>query len=188
MIRINKVYTRTGDQGETGLGDGSRRKKTDVRVTAYGSADELNASIGLAVCHAEDHSRKELLQIQNDLFDLGADLCVPEDAPDRATRLRLTQPYIDRLESWIDAHNDSLTPLRSFILPGGSLYAGVLHVARTVARRAERDCIRLAEQEEMNALCLVYLNRLSDYLFVLARKANNNGETDILWQPGQDPA
>ena len=185
MVRLNKIYTRTGDAGDTGLGDGSRRRKDDSRVVAYGTVDELNACIGVALCHAEGVLSDELQQIQNDLFDLGADLCVPEDDENRANRLQITAEYVDGLEKMIDVHNANLEPLRSFILPGGTPLAAHLHMARTVARRAERDTITLAANEEINAIGVKYLNRLSDYLFVVARIANHNGTADVLWQPGQ---
>lgn len=185
MVRLNKIYTRTGDGGETGLGDGSRRRKDDARIVAYGTVDELNACIGLALCHADEAFAAELQQIQNDLFDLGADLCVPEDGENRASRLQVTADYIDILEQWIDAHNAHLEPLKSFILPGGSPCSAHLHLARTVARRAERATITLAGLEDINAMAVKYLNRLSDYLFVLARVANQNGTQDVLWQPGK---
>ncbi|NQY83015.1 MAG: cob(I)yrinic acid a,c-diamide adenosyltransferase [Alphaproteobacteria bacterium] len=186
MVRLNKIYTRTGDQGDTDLGGGPRRRKDDVRVVACGTVDELNVSIGVALCHANGTHAEELQQVQNDLFDLGADLCVPEDTADRATRLRITQEYIDHLERLIDAHNETLSPLKSFILPGGSVLASTLHVARTVARRAERKTLTLADSETINTLTLVYLNRLSDFLFVLARVTNDGGNADILWRPGRN--
>lgn len=185
MVKLNKIYTRTGDSGDTGLGDGSRRRKDDARIVAYGTVDELNASIGIALCYAEAGIAAELQQIQNDLFDLGADLCVPEDGENRAGRLQVSAEYIDTLEAWIDAHNALLEPLKSFILPGGEECAAYLHLARTIARRAERATITLAGLEDINPMTIKYLNRVSDYLFVLARIANHHGTSDILWQPGK---
>lgn len=185
MVRLNKIYTRTGDGGDTGLGDGSRRRKDDARVAAYGTVDELNACIGMALCHAEGEMTTQLQQIQNDLFDLGADLCVPEDGENRSSRLQVTEDYITTLEGWIDGHNNGLEPLKSFILPGGTALAAHLHLARTVARRAERDTITLSAAENINPMTIKYLNRVSDYLFVLARIANHQGTQDVLWQPGR---
>ena len=192
MVKLNKIYTRTGDSGQTGLGDGSRRLKTDARVVAYGTVDELNATIGLALASLTSLSNDNLekmcnilLQIQNDLFDLGADLCVPENAKNRESRLRITADYVERLEQIIDHYNQDLAPLNSFILPGGRPEAAALHLARTVARRAERDCLALQQQEPYNTLCLTYLNRLSDLLFILARSSNDQGREDVLWQPGK---
>ncbi len=186
MVVINKIYTKTGDKGETALGDGSRVSKTSIRVEAYGAIDELNSIVGLAVCHAEG-SLKEMLQIiQNDLFDLGADLCVPESTS-RNTEyppLRIVENQVDRLEKEIDEVNKALTPLRSFILPGGTLIAAYLHQCRTVARRAERLAVGLAENEAVNSSAIKYLNRLSDWFFVMARVSNNYGKDDILWIPG----
>ena len=189
MVKLNKIYTRTGDSGQTGLGDGSRRAKHDLRVETYGSVDETNAVIGLARLHTKGESDVMLGRIQDDLFDLGADLCVPECVPEGAPKksgeaLRLTQAQVERLESEIDALNANLEPLSSFILPGGSPASAHLHHARTVARRAERLLCALVEAEKVNAHTLIYLNRLSDHLFVLARVLNEGGKADILWRPG----
>jgi cob(I)alamin adenosyltransferase len=187
MVKLTKIYTRGGDKGETSLGDGSRVKKHDLRVAAYGTVDEANAAIGVARIHcAEDEAVDAMLaRIQNDLFDLGADLCTPsaaDEAPGQA--LRIVQTQIDRLEREIDAMNGKLAPLTSFVLPGGAPAAAVLHVARTVARRAERDITALLEHEPINPLALTYANRLSDHLFVLSRHINAGGGGDVLWVPG----
>lgn len=186
MVYLNRIYTKTGDAGETSLGDGQRVKKTDLRIHAYGSVDELNAVIGLAVASGiSGDMAAKLKYIQNDLFDLGADLCVPEsESPDLNSPLRITASQVELLERWIDIENEKLTPLKSFILPGGSLAAAYLHVARTVCRRVEINVLRLSERDQINAQVLIYLNRLSDLLFVLGRIANNNGRDDVLWGPG----
>lgn len=187
MVVLNKIYTRTGDKGETALGDGSRRAKHDARVTAYGTVDETNAVIGLARLHAEGDVDAALARIQNDLFDLGADLCRPEmdkDAEAEYPPLRMAQEQVDRLEAEIDVMNKVLTPLRSFILPGGSPLAAHLHMVRTVSRRAERLATELASLEEVNPVAVKYLNRLSDWCFVAARMANEDGKADVLWVPG----
>ncbi len=192
MVKLNKIYTRTGDGGQTSLGDGTRVAKGSLRVSAYGEVDEANACIGLAIVALKaDKKTKEqagiLLGVQNDLFDMGADLCVPvrdDEEPDSV--LRLTSTYVEAVERHIDALNADLKPLDSFILPGGSTAAAHLHLARTVVRRAERAITALAEEEAVNAEVIRYINRLSDLLFVMARQANNGGQDDVLWQPGGD--
>ena len=195
MVKLNKIYTRTGDDGTTGLGTGDRVPKTDPRVAAYGEVDEANAAIGLAVIAASTDDRviadttiaALLRSIQHDLFDAGADLCIPatpDEKPDAA--LRVSDAQITALERRIDAANEHLAPLTSFVLPGGSPLAAALHLARTVTRRAERAVIALkqAEPDRVGTAPVAYLNRLSDLLFVLARLANDDGNTDILWKPG----
>jgi cob(I)alamin adenosyltransferase len=187
MVYISRIYTKTGDQGETGLGDGTRVPKDHVRVSAYGSVDELNAVLGLITSHFPNHEETSLLQsIQNDLFDVGADLCVPEPTgDDRSPPLRVTPEQTAHLEEAIDRLNAKLQPLQSFVLPGGRPEAGWLHLARTVCRRAERDVVSLSQSEKINPQVVIYLNRLSDLLFVLARVANDNGRNDLLWRPGK---
>lgn len=185
MVTLTRIYTRTGDKGKTSLGDGTRVGKQDLRVEAYGTVDEANAVIGLARLHAGPDMMPLLERLQNDLFDLGADLCTPaaaDEAP--GSRLRVVQSQVDRLEAEIDAANGNLAPLKSFILPAGSPPAAHLHHARTVVRRAERLMVALAEVETVNPTAVVYANRLSDLLFVLARVANGNGAADVLWVPG----
>lgn len=187
MVVLNKIYTRTGDKGETALSDGTRVPKHDPRVEAYGTVDELNATIGLCRLHAGDETADLLAMIQNDLFDLGADLSRPNIAADDQAGypvLRIVQSQVDRLEREIDGMNADLQPLRSFILPGGSDLAAYLHLARTVARRAERRANELLAMGDVNEAATRYLNRLSDWLFVAARRANGNGTEDILWVPG----
>ncbi len=187
MVVLNKIYTRTGDAGETALGDGARVPKHSARVTAYGTVDETNSVIGLARQHAGDEIDTALARIQNDLFDLGADLCRPameKDADAGYPVLRMADAQVVRLESEIDAMNARLAPLRSFILPGGSALAAHLHLARTVSRRAERLVVELSETESVNPAALKYLNRLSDWFFVAARIANDDGRADVLWVPG----
>ena len=184
MVRLTRIYTRGGDNGETSLGDGSRVPKHALRVAAYGTVDEVNAAIGIVRLHIDPEVDAMLGRIQNDLFDLGADLCTPEDGHRAAGALRIAAAQIVRLEQEIDAMNASLRPLDSFILPGGSAAAAHLHLARTIARRAERLVSDLAQREPVNPEALKYLNRLSDHLFVLARKLNDNGESDVLWVPG----
>lgn len=187
MVYLNKIYTRTGDTGETALGDGTRVSKTHPRIGAYGGVDELNASLGIVIAagNLPDATKSMLTIIQNDLFDVGADLCIPEsDLPQEFEPLRVTQKQVDQLENWIDLHTGELSPLNSFILPGGSAGAAYLHLSRTICRRAEIGVQLLAEKERINQLVLIYLNRLSDLLFVMARKANNNGKNDVLWTPG----
>ena len=186
MVVLNKIYTRTGDAGETALGNGVRVEKHSLRVTAYGTVDELNSVVGLAQLQAGAMGA-ELSRIQNDLFDVGADLCRPEmekDATAEYPPLRVTDDQVVRLEAEIDAMNVGLEPLRSFILPGGSALAAHLHHARTVARRAERLTVELAGAEDVNPAVVKYLNRLSDWFFVAARVANNGGKDDVLWVPG----
>ncbi len=186
MVKLNKIYTRTGDAGETGLVDGSRVSKADPRMAAIGDVDEANSAIGMAALKLADPARLDLLRrIQNDLFDLGADLATPgDDFEPTEMSLRVVQPQIDRLEREIDALNDALEPLRSFILPGGTGGAAELHLARAIVRRAERTAIAAASQLRLNPLALVYLNRLSDHLFVLARAVAAAEGGEILWQPG----
>jgi cob(I)alamin adenosyltransferase len=187
MVVLNKIYTRTGDKGDTALGNGVRVAKYDARVEAYGTADELNCFVGVARQSATGETDKALSRIQNDLFDLGADLCRPDmdaDATAEYPPLRMSQAQVDRLEREIDVLNADLEPLRSFILPGGTELAAQLHVCRTVARRAERLAVALADQEPVNVAAVTYLNRLSDWFFVAARVANNGGKDDVLWVPG----
>lgn len=183
MVKLTKIYTKTGDLGSTGLGDGSRRKKYDTRIEAIGAIDEANAAIGIARLHAQDKDDHMLADIQNDLFDLGADLCLPHDRRSKPT-LRITDKQVDRLEGEIDAMNENLQPLNSFVLPGGSQASAALHLARTIVRRAERIICVLNEKEPLNPEIGKYLNRLSDHLFVLARVLNDQGRADILWKPG----
>ena len=187
MVVLSKIYTRTGDKGDTALGNGARVAKYSARVTAYGTVDEANSTLGLARLHANGELDAALARIQNDLFDLGADLCTPDMARDAQAEyppLRMIAPQVARLESEIDAMNARLTPLRSFILPGGSALAACLHLCRTVARRAERETVHLASLEEVNPEAVKYLNRLSDWLFVAGRIANDDGKSDVLWVPG----
>jgi cob(I)alamin adenosyltransferase len=184
MVRLTRIYTRGGDGGETSLGDGSRVPKHTLRVAAYGTVDEANATIGIARLHADPAADEMLGRIQNDLFDLGADLCTPEAGRRAAGALRIIPAQVERLEREIDAINAKLRPLDSFILPGGTAAAAYLHLARTVTRRAERLVSELARSEPVNPEALKYLNRLSDHLFVLGRRVNDNGAHDILWRPG----
>lgn len=187
MVVLNKIYTRTGDAGETALGNGARVAKHDARVNAYGTTDELNAFVGVARRHASGDLDGLLSLIQNDLFDLGADLCRPDMAKDADAEyppLRVVAAQVSRLEGEIDAMNARLEPLRSFILPGGSDLAAALHVCRTVARRGERLAVELATHEAINPEVVRYLNRLSDWFFVAARIANDDGRADVLWVPG----
>ncbi|MEL6808407.1 MAG: cob(I)yrinic acid a,c-diamide adenosyltransferase [Pseudomonadota bacterium] len=187
MVVLNKIYTKTGDAGETALGNGARVAKHAMRVTAYGTSDELNCFVGVARLEATGDVDAALSRIQNDLFDLGADLCRPDmekDAEAEYPPLRMADAQVDRLESEIDAMNEALEPLRSFILPGGSALSAHLHVCRTVARRAERLSVELATMEAVNPAAVKYLNRLSDWFFVAARIANNGGKNDVLWVPG----
>lgn len=209
MVYLNRIYTKTGDDGQTGLGDGTRVPKTHPRIGAYGTVDELNAVIGLALAQGIPAPiADQLRMIQNDLFDVGADLCVPEAIDDGEEEhshdhdsfsaedppvttiapLRVQPEQAERLEGWIDAAVDQLTPLASFILPGGTAAAASLHVARTVCRRAEIEVLQLAEFEDINQNVNIYLNRLSDLLFVWARLCNDNGRGDILWIPGANRA
>jgi cob(I)alamin adenosyltransferase len=184
MVRLTRIYTRGGDGGETSLGDGARVPKHDLRVTAYGTVDEANAAIGIARQHTTGALDAMLARIQNDLFDLGADLCTPEGNEGRAGALRVVDAQVDRLEREIDAVNEKLAPLNSFVLPGGTAAAAHLHLARTIARRAERDMTLLATRDQVNPIAIRYINRLSDLLFVLARHANADGAQDVLWKPG----
>lgn len=184
MVKLDKIYTRGGDAGETSLGDGRRVAKHDLRVAAYGTVDEANAAIGLARLHTTGEDDAVLARIQNDLFDLGADLCTPHDGRHAKGALRISEEQVKRLEDEIDAMNADLEPLRSFILPGGSPASACLHLARTVIRRAERMITGLAEVEEVNPEAVKYANRLSDHLFVMARHLNDGGRADVLWTPG----
>ena len=187
MVVLSKIYTRTGDAGETALGNGARVAKHSVRVQAYGTVDETNATVGMARQHSSGDVDLALARISNDLFDLGADLCTPDmenDATAQYPRLRIITPQTDRLEREIDAMNARLTPLRSFILPGGSALAAHLHLCRTVCRRAERLVVELAAAEPVNPEAIRYLNRLSDWFFVAGRIANEDGANDVLWVPG----
>ncbi len=190
MVILNKIYTKTGDNGTTALGSGERRQKNDLRICAYGTIDETNAAIGVARLFAINTNIDNVLElIQNDLFDLGADLAVPQSTQDDGPEaLRIIESQITTLETHIDNFNAGLETLRSFILSGGSKLAAHLHLARTIARRAERDIVELSaiSDEQVNPLAIKYINRLSDLLFVLARVANNNGKDDILWVPGKN--
>jgi cob(I)alamin adenosyltransferase len=184
MVRLTRIYTRGGDRGETSLGDGARVPKHALRVAAYGTVDEANAAIGIARLHADPAADEMLGRIQNDLFDLGADLCTPEDGSRTAGALRIVAAQVERLEGEIDAMNAAMRPLDSFILPGGTTGSAYLHLARTIARRAERVVSELAGAERVNPEALKYLNRLSDHLFVLGRRVNDYGTRDVLWLPG----
>lgn len=187
MVVLSKIYTKTGDAGETALGNGARVAKHSLRVSAYGTVDETNATVGLARQHATGEIELALARISNDLFDLGADLCTPDmhlDATLPYTPLRMQEAQVLRLEREIDAMNAKLTPLRSFILPGGSPLAAQLHLCRTVCRRAERLVVETATMESVNTEAVKYLNRLSDWFFVAGRIANNDGKDDVLWVPG----
>ncbi|MBI4226972.1 MAG: cob(I)yrinic acid a,c-diamide adenosyltransferase, partial [Candidatus Omnitrophica bacterium] len=181
MVVLSKIYTKTGDRGETGLGDGTRVSKADLRIAAYGTVDELNAVLGLARRALSRPAAATILAIQHDLFDVGADLCIPHTTASRRPRLRVTPRYAQRLERAIDALTARLTPLNSFVLPGGAAAACWLHLARTVCRRAEREAVALNRREPMNPEVIIYLNRLSDLLFVMARAANRMGRRDVLW-------
>lgn len=189
MVVLSKIYTRTGDAGETALGDGTRVKKHAPRVATYGTVDELNATVGLARLHAQGPEAEALARIQNDLFDLGADLSTPEQGePPAHEPLRVSDAQVERLEAEIDLLNADLRPLRSFVLPGGTAASANLHLARTVCRRAERLVVELAARpaERVNPAAVRYLNRLSDFLFVAGRWANDRGEADVLWVPGRN--
>lgn len=189
MVVLNRIYTRTGDDGTTALGSGERRKKYDLRVAAYGTLDEVNAVLGLVRLHSAGDRALDamLMRIQNDLFDVEADLCLAEKGPGGA-RMTVTDTQVGWLEQQIDALNADLAPLKSFILPGGSPAAAYLHLARTVCRRAERLMVELKDEpgEEVTPAALKYVNRLSDFLFVAGRHANDKGASDVLWQPGQN--
>ena len=183
MVKLTRIYTKGGDKGTTSLGTGKRVAKHDARVEAYGTVDEANAAIGIARLHTTGDADAMLARIQNDLFDLGADLCAPEGEGAK-DRLRIIDAQVERLEHAIDRMNEELAPLNSFVLPGGSAASAHLHLARTIARRAERDITRLAETESVNPAAIRYINRLSDHLFVLARYENDKGAKDVLWKPG----
>lgn len=186
MVYLSRIYTKTGDGGDTALGDGSRVPKDHPRVAAYGSVDELNAVLGLLLAHHPDVAEADLIRgIQNDLFDVGADLCVPQTTQQTGDRLRVRPEQTVHLEKAIDRVNAGLAPLTSFVLPGGRAAAAWCHLARTVCRRAEREVVSLAHAESINPEVVVYLNRLSDLLFVLARHCNANGQEDVLWVPGK---
>ncbi len=189
MVKLNKIYTRTGDDGTTGLVDGSRVAKNDARMAAIGDVDELNSALGLAICDIADGALVDRLRvIQNDLFDLGADLATPatdgDDFSPSEMVLRVVPSQVERLEAEIDAANADLDPLTSFILPGGARAAAAIHIVRAIARRAERTCVGAAREMAINPHALAYVNRLSDYLFVLGRGLNGGGKDDILWVPG----
>jgi cob(I)alamin adenosyltransferase len=190
MVVLSKIYTRTGDDGTTALGSGRRVAKYDLRVECYGTLDETNAAIGLARLHTRSDQALDamLARIQNDLFDLGAELCYPDESKDARGRLSVSDAQVERLESEIDALNRELQPLRSFVLPGGTQAASILHLARTISRRAERLMVALAARpnEPVGGSALRYINRLSDFLFVAARYANDKGKSDVLWVPGQN--
>ena len=183
MVKLTKIYTRGGDGGETSLGGGARVAKHDLRVAAYGTVDEANAAVGVARLHCTGTADAMLNRIQNDLFDLGADLCTPEDPKDYPP-LRIVEAQVERLEREIDTMNERLKPLDSFILPGGTAAAAHLHLARTIVRRAERLAVELSAQEPLSGAVVRYLNRLSDHLFVASRFANDGGAKDVLWIPG----
>ncbi|MCB5198888.1 cob(I)alamin adenosyltransferase [Loktanella sp. DSM 29012] len=187
MVVLNKIYTRTGDKGDTALGNGTRVPKYADRVNAYGTVDEVNATVGMARLHASGDVDAQLARIQNDLFDLGADLCRPDMANDAKAEyppLRMSDAQVDRLEQEIDAMTQAVEPLRSFVLPGGSALSAHLHLCRTVSRRAERLCVELAAAEDVNPAATKYLNRLSDWFFQASRIANDDGRDDVLWVPG----
>ncbi len=184
MVKLSKIYTRGGDNGQTSLGDGRRVAKQAPRIAAYGTVDEANAAVGLARLHTEGEADRMLARIQNDLFDLGADLCTPEGAERRRQALRISAAQVARLETEIDAMNAELAPLNSFVLPGGRPAAAYLHLARTLVRRAERLITELASREPVNPEAVKYVNRLSDHLFVLGRHLNDKGAADVLWVPG----
>ena len=186
MVTLSKIYTKTGDSGETGLGDGSRVSKASMRITAIGAIDEANSAIGIARLDAQGDPEAMLARIQNDLFDLGADLSAPEDGRKAESRLRVIGAQVERLEHEVDAMNEKLAPLTSFVLPGGTALAAHLHLARAIARRAEAAMVTLAQHEKINEAALHYINRLSDHLFVMARTANDGGIGDVLWVPGKN--
>lgn len=186
MVKLTRIYTKGGDKGETSLGDGSRVPKDALRVAAFGTVDEANACVGLARLHTSGEADAMLARIQNDLFDLGADLCTPETPDPKYPPLRIVEAQVERLEREIDAMNETLAALNSFVLPGGSPAAAALHLARTVARRAEREIVALAARETVNPAAIRYANRLSDHLFVLSRKLNDDGAADVLWVPGKN--
>lgn len=184
MVTLNRIYTKTGDKGETALGDGTRLPKSALRIAAFGTVDEANAAIGIARLKTDGELDAMLARIQNDLFDLGADLCVPETAKRNEGRLRIAEAQVERLEHEIDGMNAELAPLTSFVLPGGTEASAHLHLARTITRRAERLIVELAQGEPVNAAAIRYINRLSDHLFVASRFVNDRGSKDVLWIPG----
>jgi cob(I)alamin adenosyltransferase len=184
MVALNRIYTKTGDKGDTGLGDGTRVPKFALRISAYGTIDEANAAIGVARLSAAGEIDEMLARVQNDLFDLGADLCLPETAKRSEGRLRVSEAQVERLEREMDRMNEALDPLTSFVLPGGSPVSAYLHLARTIVRRAERLIVELASEEKINPAAIRYANRLSDHLFVASRYANDKGSNDVLWTPG----
>ena len=186
MVSLTKIYTRGGDTGETSLGDGNRVKKYDIRVAAYGTVDEANSIIGIARLHSDKRPKTILSHVQNDLFDLGADLCTPEGSNRSGGALRINNTQVKRLEDEIDLMNQELSDLSSFVLPGGTPAASYLHLARTVVRRAERLIVELSDKETINPEAIKYINRLSDHLFQLARWVNDKGDLDILWLPGKN--
>jgi len=186
MIKLDKIYTRGGDKGKTSLGNGKRVDKTNIRIEAFGAVDETNALLGIAIIKLPLMYKKMILRIQNDLFDLGADLCIPKEKNLSYDPLRINQTQINRLEKEIDSMNNNLESLKSFILPGGTIESANLHLARTVVRKAEILIIKLHKKEKINPLAIKYINRLSDHLFVLARTINKHNNTeDILWVPGK---
>ena len=192
MVKLNKIYTKTGDAGTTGLGTGERVSKTSPRIAAYGTVDETNSAIGMVRVHlgtGHPGLDAKLERIQNDLFDLGADLCVPDrgEKPEFEP-LRIADSQVERLEHEIDEMNSELKPLKSFVLPGGAAAAAALHMARTISRRAEREMVALAAEpnEPVSSAALKYINRLSDFLFVASRYVNDRGKSDVLWVPGQN--
>ena len=184
MVLLNRIYTKTGDKGETALGDGTRVPKHDLRIASYGTIDEANSALALARLHATGEIDAMLARIQNDLFDLGADLCIPDTSRRSEGALRITDAQVERLEREIDGMNSELAPLTSFVLPGGTPAAAHLHLARTIVRRAERLMTELSARERVSASALRYVNRLSDHLFVTSRFANDRGANDVLWVPG----
>ena len=184
MVKLTRIYTRGGDTGDTSLGGGKRVPKHDARVAAYGTVDETNAAVGLARLHTTGEEDAMLARIQDDLFDLGADLCTPGENFADGKALRIVQSQVNRLEAEIDKMNVVLGELRSFVLPGGTPASAYLHLARTVSRRAERLIVDLAQREAVNPVAIKYINRLSDHLFVLGRRLNDNGAKDVLWRPG----
>jgi cob(I)alamin adenosyltransferase len=186
MVKLDRIYTKGGDSGETGLSDGSRISKTSVRIAAIGAVDETNSAIGIARLDSGGEADAMLARIQNDLFDLGADLSMPNDARKAEGALRIAPAQVERLEREIDAMNEKLMPLTSFVLPGGTALAAHLHLARAICRRAEAAIVALAREEPINEAAARYANRLSDHLFVMARQANNGGMGDVLWIPGKN--
>ena len=186
MVKLDKIYTRGGDKGKTSLGNGERVDKNSIRVEAFGTVDETNAVLGIAIVNLKSPLKEMIFRIQNDLFDLGADLCVPDNKKLDYEPLRINQFQVDRLEEEIDTMNSNLDSLKSFILPGGTLESAYLHLARTTARKAERLMVELSHKENINPISIKYINRLSDHLFVIARLVNkDNNEPDVLWVPGK---